>query len=118
LAKGFRGRAKNCKSIAIRAVHHALQKSYKSRRLHKREIRKTWIAQINAGVRQYGLNYGTFIYRTNIHNIKINRKILAELAVYEPYSFRAVTKEIVTPVEEEEGYNDKILEPIETKESS
>ena len=114
-AKGFLGRSKSCNSLVRRAVDHALIRTYRSRRLHKREIRKTWIAQINAAARQYDINYGTFILRSAMHNLRLNRKMLAELAIYEPLSFRAVTKEVMTPVPEEVGYGEL---PIEQKESS
>lgn len=62
LAKGFRGRAKNCITIARRRVHKALLYSYRDRRNKKRDIRRTWITQISAGVKQYDLKYGLLIF--------------------------------------------------------
>ena len=56
-------------------LHH----SFRGRRLRKRYFRKIWISRINAKVRQFGLNYNCFISR----NKKINRKILAQLIVYD-----------------------------------
>eukprot|EP01089_Gocevia_fonbrunei_P005815 TRINITY_DN16312_c0_g1_i1.p1 TRINITY_DN16312_c0_g1~~TRINITY_DN16312_c0_g1_i1.p1 ORF type:complete len:116 (-),score=9.02 TRINITY_DN16312_c0_g1_i1:6-353(-) len=98
LAKGYRGRAKNCYSIARRRVEKGLKYAYAARRIKKREFRKIWIARINAGTRQYGIRYNLFIQRIHMHEIAVNRKMLAELAITEPYSFRAITKEVMNPV--------------------
>jgi len=93
LAKGFRGRRKNCFRIAVHAVHRALKYSYVSRRLRKREARRTWITQINAGAREHGLSYGKLIFGLTNAEIGVNRKMLALLAQQEPYSFRAIVDE-------------------------
>ncbi|MCT4635454.1 MAG: 50S ribosomal protein L20, partial [Rickettsiales bacterium] len=61
LAKGFRGRSKNCFRIAIGKVEKALQYAYRDRRTRKRDFRALWIQRINAGVRQHGLVYSQFI---------------------------------------------------------
>ncbi|KAF3796379.1 50S ribosomal protein L20 [Nymphaea thermarum] len=74
LAKGFRGRAKNCIRIARERVEKALQYSYRDRRNKKRDMRSLWIERINAGTRLHGLN----------------RKVLSELSMHEPYSFKAL----------------------------
>jgi large subunit ribosomal protein L20 len=58
LAKGFRGRAKNCIRIARERVEKALQHSYRDRKEKKREMRGLWIQRINAGTRQYGVSTG------------------------------------------------------------
>jgi large subunit ribosomal protein L20 len=58
--------------------------------LKKRNFRKLWIQRINAGVRMYGLAYNRFINMLNTANIKLNRKVLADLAVTEPLSFKSV----------------------------
>jgi large subunit ribosomal protein L20 len=63
---------------------------YAHRRLQKREWRKLWILRVNAGVTQYGDNYSQFIPKLAKSNIVLNRKILAELAAQEPFSFKAV----------------------------
>ena len=80
LAKGFRGRRKNCYKLASRAVEHGLQYAYMSRKLKKREARKTWIMQVNAGAREHGLSYGHLIFGMRHAEIGVNRKILATLA--------------------------------------
>jgi large subunit ribosomal protein L20 len=89
-AKGFRGRAKNCFSIAIRRLQKSWQYAYRDRKVQKREWRKLWILRLNAGIRQYGLSYSQFIPFMQKANIHLNRKVLAELAAQEPFSFKAV----------------------------
>ncbi|CAH2037311.1 unnamed protein product, partial [Thlaspi arvense] len=90
LAKGFRGRAKNCIRIARERVEKALQYSYRDRRNKKREMRGLWIERINAGSRQHGVNYGNFIHGLSKENVQLNRKVLSELSMHEPYSFKAL----------------------------
>ncbi len=94
LAKGFRGRAKNCPKIMMPKVEKALQKSYKDRKRRPREYRKQWIMAVNAGVREHQVSYSRFIYGLNRSNMTINRKILANLAVNEPFTFKAIVDEI------------------------
>jgi large subunit ribosomal protein L20 len=90
LAKGFRGRSKNCYSLAIRRVHKALQYQYISRRLKKRDMRRLWITRINQGVQEHGIRYSTFVTDIVQCNIQLNRKVLSELAIHEPKSFQAL----------------------------
>jgi len=110
-AKGFRGRAKNCISIARERVEKGLQYAYRDRRTLKRDIRSLWIQQINAGAREHGvrslrsarrlprhcrqpvthprqLKYSQLIHGLAAENIVINRKALALLAQNEPLSFK------------------------------
>src|SRR5690349_18720999 len=98
LSKGYYGRSKNCFRISIRRLFKALQYQYKSRRLRRREVRTDWIRSINAGVRDLDINYSRFIYGLNRSNMVLDRKILANLAQYEPYSFKAVVDEVRTQV--------------------
>lgn len=70
----------------------ALQKAFKDRKRKKREMRSVWIQQINAGARLYGLSYSGLISGLSAANVIVDRKILSELAMFEPYSFRALTK--------------------------
>ncbi|KAK4386446.1 50S ribosomal protein L20 [Sesamum angolense] len=90
LAKGFRGRAKNCIRIARERVEKALQYSYRDRRNKKRDMRSLWIQRINAGTRHRGVNYGNFMHGLMKENIQLNRKVLSELSMHEPYSFKAL----------------------------
>jgi len=92
LSKGYVGRGKNVWSVAKPRVQKALQKAYIGRKVKKREMRSLWITQINAATRLYGLNYSNLIYGLNNENVWVNRKIMSELAMFEPYSFRALTK--------------------------
>ena len=90
LAKGYRGRGGTNFRIAIEKVEKALQYSYRDRRNRKRDFRALWIQRINAGVREYGLTYSTFINGVKLAGIEIDRKQLSELAATEPVAFKAV----------------------------
>lgn len=93
LAKGFRGRHKNCYRIAIERVHKGLQYAYRDRRARKRTFRALWIQRINAGARAHGLTYSQFIRGCKEAGIALDRKVLADLAVREPDSFKAVVEQ-------------------------
>ena len=90
LSKGFRGRANRCFRVAIRRLEKSWQYAYRDRKVKKREFRKLWIQRLNAGVRQQGLSYSRFIEMEGRSGLKLDRKILSELAMYEPFSFKAV----------------------------
>ncbi len=60
------------------------------RKLKKREYRALWIARINAAVRAEGLTYSQFIHKLNEKNIDLNRKVLADMAMNEPESFKSL----------------------------
>ncbi len=87
LAKGYRGRAKNCFRIAIEKVEKGLQYAYRDRRCRKRDFRKLWIQRINAAAREHGMIYSSFINGLNKAGVEVDRKILAELAVNNSKSF-------------------------------
>ena len=82
-AKGFRGRSKNCFSVAIERVEKALHYATRDRKNRKRDFRALWIQRINAGVRQYDMIYSTFIKGLKKLNISIDRKMLSEMAIRE-----------------------------------
>jgi large subunit ribosomal protein L20 len=107
LAKGFRGRAKNCYRIARPRVMKALQHAYKGRKLKKRQARSLWIQRINAGVRSidHGASYSWFINGMRRGDMELNRKVLSELAITEPFSFRSVYEVAadVSPLAEAKG---------------
>lgn len=88
MAKGYRGRSKNCYRIAIQKVEKALQYSYRDRRNKKREFRALWIQRINAAVRELGLTYSVFINYLAKSGITIDRKAMADLAMNEPVAFK------------------------------
>ncbi|NRB10428.1 MAG: 50S ribosomal protein L20 [Rickettsiaceae bacterium] len=87
LAKGYRGRAKNCFKIAIQKVEKALQYSYRDRRNRKRDFRGLWIQRINAAARANGMIYSQFLNGLKKAGIEVDRKILSEIAVNNPESF-------------------------------
>jgi large subunit ribosomal protein L20 len=94
LAKGYRGRAKNCYRITIEKVEKALRYAYRDRRTKKRDFRALWIQRINAAVREYGLIYSQFINGLKLANVDLDRKILADLAVREPEAFKQVVEKV------------------------
>ncbi len=90
LAKGFRGRRKNCYKRANQAVERALDYASRDRMRRKRDFRRLWIVRINAAARALGLSYSKLIAGLNKAKIAIDRKILADLAVADPAGFGAV----------------------------
>ena len=93
-AKGYFGRRKNVYTVAKNAVEKGLQYAYRDRRNKKREFRKLWIARINAGVREHGMNYSKFMHALSEKGIQLNRKILADLAMNHPEQFKAVVDSV------------------------
>ena len=91
-AKGFYGRRKNTIRTAKAAVDKAAQYSYRDRKNRKRSFRALWIQRINAAAREHGLTYGRFINGLGKAGVKVDRKVLAELAVSEPASFKALVE--------------------------
>ena len=91
-AKGFYGRRKNTIRTAKAAVDKAAQYSYRDRKNRKRSFRALWIQRINAATREHGLTYGRFISGLGKAGVEVDRKMLAELAVSEPASFKALVE--------------------------
>ena len=87
LAKGYRGRRKNVYRVAKQAVMKAGQYAYRDRRQRKRQFRQLWIVRINAGARQHGLSYSKFMNGLKRAAIEIDRKVLADLAVFDKAGF-------------------------------
>ena len=92
--KGQFGRRKNTIRIARQAMEKALQYAYRDRRNKKREFRSLWIQSINAGVRSEGLTYSKFINGLNKSKIKLDRKVLADLAYNNPEAFKSLVKKV------------------------
>ena len=92
--KGQYGRRKNTIRIARQAMEKAMQYAYRDRKAKKREFRSLWIQRINAGVRAEGLTYGKFISGLAKSKIKLDRKVLAELAYNNPEVFKFVVKKV------------------------
>ena len=93
-AKGFRGRSKNCYSIALERVEKALHYATRDRKVRKRDFRALWIQRINAGVRQFDITYSAFIKGLKKLNVLIDRKMLSELAIREPKAFENIVNEV------------------------
>ena len=93
-AKGYFGRRKSAWKVVRNAVERGWQYAYRDRRNKKRVIRALWIQRINAGVREHGLSYSAFIHKLVEHNISINRKVLADLAMHHPMAFRAIVEKV------------------------
>ena len=91
-AKGYYGARKNLFTVATQAVEKASQYAYRDRRNKKREFKSLWIQRINAGVRAEGLTYSKFINGLNKCGIKIDRKILAEIAYDSPEAFKTIVQ--------------------------
>ena len=87
LAKGYRGRRKNVYRVAKQAVMKAGQYAYRDRRQRKRQFRQLWIVRINAGARENGLSYSKFMNGLKRAAIEIDRKVLADLAVFDKAAF-------------------------------
>lgn len=92
MAKGYRGRSKNCFRIAIEKVEKGLQYAYRDRRNKKRDMRGIWIQRINAASRDCGLIYSRFIKGLSVAGIKLNRKMLSEIAIHEPVTFQQLVE--------------------------
>ena len=91
-AKGYYGRRKNVFRVAIQAVERSMQYAYRDRRKRKSDFRGLWIQRINAGVRMYGITYSQFINGLKKATIQIDRKVLADLAVNQPETFKALVE--------------------------
>ena len=92
-AKGYFGRRKNVYRVATQAVTKAGQYAYRDRKQRKRQFRALWIARINAGARECGLSYSRFINGLKKASIEIDRKVLADLAVFDKAAFAALAEQ-------------------------
>ncbi len=94
MAKGYFGRRKNVWTVAKNAVEKGLSYAYVGRKQKKRNFRSLWIQRINAGVRPHGMSYSQFIGKLNAKGVKLNRKVLADLAMNHPEAFKAVVDSV------------------------
>ena len=94
--KGYRHGRKSKKRMAKEAIFHAGKYAFAHRRDKKNDFRRLWNVRINAGLDTMGteLSYSKFIGALNKKGIKVNRKMLAELAAKSPRSFEAIVKQI------------------------
>ena len=91
--KGFRGRRKNVYRVAKQALMKAGQYAYRDRRNKKREFRALWITRINAGAREAGITYSQFMAGLKKAAIDIDRKVLADLAVFDKPAFSRIVEQ-------------------------
>lgn len=85
--KGYWGQRKNIFRRAKETLMRALAYAYKGRRMKKRDFRKLFIARVSAACKERGVSYSTFIHGLKNQNVDINRKMLSQLAIYEPEAF-------------------------------
>ena len=93
-AKGFVGSKSKLYKSANQAVMKAWRYSYRHRRQKKRDFRALWITRINSACRELGVSYSKFINALNKANVKLNRKILADLAVTDKDAFKQLVSQV------------------------
>lgn len=93
-AKGYYGKRKNVYTVAKNVMEKGLTYSYVGRKIKKRDYRTLWIARINAAVREQGMKYSEFIHKLAEKDIQLNRKVLADLAMNEPETFRKLVESV------------------------
>ena len=84
----------NVHTVAKNAVEKGLQYAYRDRKNKKRNFRALWIQRINAGARLYGMSYSQFMGKIKSNEIQLNRKVLADLAMNHPNTFKAIVDRI------------------------
>ena len=92
MTQGYEGTRHRLFKRANETLMKALWYAYRDRRVRKRELRKLWIARINAAARINGVTYSRLVYSLKTAGITLNRKVLADLAVRDPQAFTAVLK--------------------------
>ena len=97
-AKGYYGRRKNTIRVARQAVEKAGQYAYRDRKVRKRTFRALWIQRINAAARENGLTYGRLIDGLKKAGIELDRKVLADIAVHEPHTFKGLVEAVSAAV--------------------
>ena len=93
-SKGYFGRRKNVHTVAKNAVEKGLQYAYRDRKNKKRNFRALWIQRINAGARLHGMSYSEFMGKIKSNKIDLNRKVLADLAMNHPITFKAIIEKV------------------------
>ncbi|MDD3878288.1 MAG: 50S ribosomal protein L20 [Bacteroidales bacterium] len=92
--RGYFARRKNVWSVAKNAYEKGQIYAYRDRKTKKRNFRSLWIVRINAAVRDFGLSYSQFMGKLAAHNIDINRKVLADMALNNPEAFKAIVEKV------------------------
>lgn len=92
--KGYFGRRSNVFTVAKNTLEKGLLYAYRDRRQKKRNFRALWIMRINAGARLHGLSYSVFMGALKAKNIDLNRKVLADMAMNHPSTFKAIVEAV------------------------
>lgn len=93
-AKGFYGKRKNVYTVAKNVLEKGQGYKFVGRKLKKRDYRSLWIVRINAAVREEGMSYSQFMGKLHEKGIELNRKVLADLAMNEAESFKALVASV------------------------
>ncbi len=93
-AKGYYGKRKNVFTVAKNVVEKGMTYMFVGRKLKKREYRTLWIARINAAVREEGMTYSQFINKLQTKGIELDRKVLADLAMNNPETFKSLVNSV------------------------
>lgn len=93
-AKGFYGKRKNVYTVAKNVLEKGLTYSYVGRKLKKRDYRRLWIVRINAAVREEGITYSEFINMLKVKGIELDRKVLADMAMHNPETFKSLVQSV------------------------
>ncbi len=93
-AKGFYGKRKNVFTVAKNVVEKGMTYSYVGRKVKKRDYRTLWIARINAACREEAITYSVFMNKLSTKGIGLDRKVLADLAMNNPESFKALVASV------------------------
>ncbi len=94
-AEGFTHRRKNTVRRGYEAVDRALRYAYRDRRAKKRDFRQLWITRIGAAAELNGLNYSTLISKLKNASVALDRKVLADIAIFDPAGFKAVVQSVM-----------------------
>ena len=94
LAKGYFGAKSKQYRAASEQVRRSLRYAYQGRKMRKRDFRRLWIARINAAARMNGISYSVLMNGLKKHNITINRKMLADIAVNDPAAFTKLVESV------------------------
>ncbi len=92
MAKGYRGGRRKLYKTANETVLRALAFSYRDRRRRKRDFRRLWTLRISAAARSHGLRYGEFVHGLGQKNVGLNRKVLSQIAIFDPAAFERLTQ--------------------------
>jgi len=93
-ARGFKEARRTRVKAAKEALLHSGQYAFIGRKLKKRDLRSLWIKRLNAAVREHGLKYSVFISKLKEKNIELDRKVLSEIAVKDPETFKKIVSEV------------------------